>query len=220
MKKRGLSPFLLSLFLWLLAPAALAGTIDTAFLEQPWPDQQVRQTEVGRYPVTWRQRAGKAAGIFAGITFTVPLDRQATWRLANEYQDVGRITPGVTAVRYLEKTDTRRAIQVDVKILWKKLQLTFEVEQEPPEAVRFRLVNRVLGEYRGLCRFQEASAPGRDGTLQPATTMELTTWLQPARPVPQGLLLAVQRMTMLRGARDFLKACDKLAGPVTGPANF
>src|SRR3989338_6929263 len=93
------SPFLLIL---VLAPAALAGTIDTAFLEQPWPNQRVRQTEVGRHPVTWRQRAGKEAGIFAGVKFTLPLDREATWRLANEYQDVGHITPGVTAVRYLE----------------------------------------------------------------------------------------------------------------------
>ena len=203
--KRGLSPLL-----WvLLAPAALAGTIDTAFLEQPWPDQRVRQTEVGRHPVTWRQRAGKAAGIFAGVKFILPLDREAAWRLANEYQDVGHITPGVTAVRYLERTDTRQVIQVDVKILWKKLQLTFEVEQEPPDAVRFRLVNRVLGEYRGLCRFVEASAPGQDGTPQPATSMELMTWLQPARPVPQGLLLAVERMTMLRGVREFFKACDR-----------
>lgn len=204
--KRGLSPFLLAL---LCAPAALAGSIDTAFLEQPWPDQRVRQTEVGRHPVTWRQRAGKADGIFAGVAFTVPLEREATWRLANAYQDVGHITPGVTAVRYLERTDTRQVIQVDVKILWKKLQLTFEVEQEPPDAIRFRLVNRTLGEYRGLCRFEEGSAPGKDGTPQPATVMELITWLQPARPVPQGLLLSVERMTMLRGVRDFLKACDR-----------
>lgn len=207
--KRGLSPFL-----WVvLAPAALAGSIDTAFLEQPWPNQRVRQTEVGRHPVTWRERAGKEAGIFAAVQFVVPLDREATWRLANEYQDVGHITPGVTAVRYLERTETRQVIQVDVKILWKKLQLTFEVEQEPPDAVRFRLVNRILGEYRGLCRFEEASEPGTDGVRRPATAMELVTWLQPARPVPQGLLLAVERITMLRGVRDFLKACDRAGVP-------
>lgn len=187
-------------FVFLLMSASVwAGSIDTSFIERPWPKQRARELEVGRYPVRWRYSAGKAQGIFAGVKFEVPQSRQQVWDRANEYRDIGQITPGVTAVRYLEQTDTRKVIQVDVKILWKTFTLTFEVEQEPPRAVRFRLVNKALGEYRGLCLFEDAPA---------GTSMELATWLQPSRPVPVGLLLAVERMTMLLAAREFLESFD------------
>lgn len=187
-----------------LVPPAWAGSIDTAFIEQPWPRQWVRELEVGPHPVRWRQRASKQDGLFAGVRFTAPLPRQRVWELANRYDDIGTLTPGVTAVRFLEQSPTRQVIQIDVKVLWKTLRLTFEVEQTPPEAIRFRLVNELLGEYRGVCRFEEA-APGADG--RPATALELSTWLKPARPVPAGLLLAVERMVLLQGARGFLETC-------------
>jgi hypothetical protein len=186
--------------LLILGCPAWAGSIDTAVIERPWPKQRSRQLEVGRYPVRWRCSAVKRQGIFAGVGFEVPRARPQVWERANAYRDIGQMTPGVTAVRYLERSETRQVIQVDMKILWKTLTLTFEVEREPPRAVRFRLANRALGEYLGLCLFEETPA---------GTSIELATWLQPSRPVPAGLLLAVERMTMLRAAREFLETCEK-----------
>ena len=188
----------------LAATPLFADSIETEFIERPWPGQWVHEFEVGRDPVRWRQRADKEEGIFAAVRFEAPLPRQAVWDLANEYQDVGRITPGVTAVRYLERSETREVIQVDVKVLWKTLTLTFEVEKDPPQAVRFRLVNEALGEYRGVSAFTEEGT-GRTG-------VELATWLAPSRPVPMRLLLLVERMVMLRAARDFLETCERSGG--------
>ena len=181
-----------------------AGTIDTGLLERPWPTQRIREVEVGRYQVRCREYASKADGLFAGVQFTVPRERQAVWKLANDYSDVGAMTPGVTAVRVIEESPTRRVIQVDVKILWKSLQLNFEMEQEPPNAVRFRLANKAFGEYRGICTFQEGSKPM-------STTVDLATWFKPSRPVPMRLLVIVQRVAMLRGTKEFLRACESNA---------
>jgi len=196
-----------------LVPLVWAGTIDTAFIEQPWPAQSARTYEVGRHEVRWRQRASRKDGIFAGVRFTVPLDRSIVWQLSNDYQDIGKVTPGVTAVRFLEQTPTRQVIQIDVKVLWKTVQLTFEVEQDPPKATRFRLVNKALGEYRGVCTFEEPTAPGQAGASA-ATQVELATWLQPVRPVPMGLLLYVERVTLMKAARSFLKQCEQYPLPV------
>ena len=189
------------------AQSVLAGTIDTDFLQQPWPKQRVRETEVGRHAVRWRERASKQDGIFAGVRFSAPLDRQTTWNLANEYQEIGTMTPGVTAVRVIEQSEHRQVIQIDVKVLWKTLRLNFEVEQEPPSAIRFRLANQALGEYRGLCAFEERRDAG--GETAAATDVELVTWLKPARPVPAGLLLLAERIALLQGTRKFLEACDR-----------
>ena len=164
---------------------------------------------MGRHPVRWRQRASKADGLFAGVRFTAPLPQQAVWDLANDYQDVGQITPGVTAVRYLERSETREVIQLDVKVLWKTLTLTFEVEKEPPRLMRFRLVNEALGEYRGISVFAEEGPAG--GAHPSGTGVELATWLKPSRPVPMGLLLLVERMAMLQAAREFLETCERSA---------
>ncbi len=191
-----------------LVPLVWAGTIDTAFIEQSWPAQSVRTYEVGRHAVRWRQRASRKDGVFSGVRFTAPLDRPTVWKLSNDYKDIGKVTPGVTAVRFLENTPTRQVIQIDVKVLWKTVQLTFEVEQDPPKATRFRLVNKALGEYRGVCTFEESAAPGKEGA--PASTqVELATWLKPARPVPMGLLLYVERVTFMEAARSFLKQCEQ-----------
>ena len=193
-----------------LAPTVWAATIDTGFIEAPWPKQRVHETEVGRYAVRWRERASKTEGIFAGVRFTAPRSQQAVWDLANQYQDVGEMTPGVTAVRYLERSKTHERIAIDVKILWKTLTLTFEVEKESPRILRFRLVSEALGEYRGFCLFE---APAGN-TAESSTTVELATWLKPNRPVPMRLLLLVERMTLLQSARRFLQACDR---PVPAP---
>ena len=185
---------------WLAATLNVsAAAIDTELIQRPWPDQQVHEFEVGRHAVRWRQRASRTDGIFAGVRFEIALPRQTVWTLANERQDVGRTIPGVTAVRVLEQSETREVIDVDVKVLWHRVTLHFEVEKEPPRVVRFRLVNRALGEYRGVCVFEES----------PGTSVELATWLQPARPVPMGLLLLVERMALLQGARQFLLQCDR-----------
>jgi len=199
--------------LTVVAPCLLAA-IDTDFLERPWPKQWVREFEVGRHPVRWRQRASKRDGLFAGVQFTAPLPQQAVWDLANDYQDIGHITPGVRAVRYLERSETREVIQLDVQVLWKQLTLTFEVEKEPPRVMRFRLVHETLGEYRGVSVFTEGEAAGED---HPAGTgVELATWLLPNRPVPMGLLLVVERMVMLQAAREFLETCERAGGASRG----
>ena len=191
-------------------PSQADRTITTDFLEQPWPRQWVRDLEVGRYDVRWRQRASRKEGIFAGVRFVAPLERQTVWALSTDYSDIGKMTPGVTAVRFLEQQPTRQVIQIDVKVLWKTLRLIFEVEQDPPKAMRFRLRNPALGEYRGVCLFQESSHEA--GQNQPnGTTVELSTWLKPSRPVPMGLLLIVERMTFLQGVKEFLTSCERRA---------
>ena len=183
-------------------------TIETDFLERSWPRQWVRDLEVGRYEVRWRQRASRNDGIFAGVQFVAPLEQHTVWELANDYSDIGKVTPGVTAVRFLKQDANRQVIQIDVKVLWKTLRLNFEVEQDPPNAVRFRLRNQALGEYRGVCVFKEAARQA--GEDQPnGTTVELSTWLKPTRPVPMGLLLVVERMTFLQGVKSFLETCEK-----------
>jgi hypothetical protein len=189
-----------------LCGTAAAASIDTTILEQPWPRQWVHEYEVGRYPVRWRQSAGKAQGILAGVRFEAPLGREAVWGLTTHYADVGQMVPGVRAVRILQEGPNRKVIQVDVKVLWKELQLSFEVEHEPPRAIRFRLTNEALGEFRGLTVLEERPAAGPG---QPASTVvELSTWLRPARPVPVKLLLLVERMSLLQGARRFLESCE------------
>ncbi len=200
-----------SCLVWAASISARAGTIDTQLLEQPWPKQWVKEFEVGGYAVRWRQHGSRTAGVFAGVRFAAPLEREKAWKLANDYHDIGTMTPGVTAVRFLEQQPNRQVIQIDVKVLWKMLRLTFEVEQEPPQAIRFRLANEVLGEYLGICTFQEMPPAGTKND-QPTTTMEISTWLKPSRPVPVRLLLLVERMTMLRGVEAFLDSCEPQRG--------
>ena len=178
-------------------------------MERPWPRAHVRTLEVGRDEVQWREAANRKDGIFAGVRFSAPRERVHVWQLATDYTDLGAITPGVTAVRYLERTPTRQVIQVDVQVLWKTLQLTFETEQDPPESIRFQLNAPILGEYRGLCMFQERAAAQ-------TTDVELSTWLKPARPVPMRLLLVVERMTLLQGVKSFLKSCE-VSRPASHP---
>ncbi len=182
-------------------------TIETDFLERPWPKQWVRNLEVGRDEVRWRQRASRKGGIFAGVRFTAPLPREQVWELANDYSDIGKTTPGVTAVRFLKQDSNHQVIQIDVKVLWKTLRLNFEVEQDPPKIVRFRLRNQALGEYRGVCVFEDPSNSAGPGQPK-ATTVELSTWLKPNRPIPMGLLLVVERMTFLQGVKSFLETCE------------
>lgn len=178
---------------------AWAGTIDTAALEQRWPKQREREFEVYKYPVRWRQLLTKTEGIFAGASFSSPAQLQRTWDLATDYADVGRMTPGVSSVRFLEKTPTRQVVQVDVKVLWKDLTLTFEIEQDPPQAIRFRLVNDFIGEYRGVGRFRAE---------QSGTAVDVSTWLQPAVKISPGLIIWAERIVMMKGIRNFLETCE------------
>lgn len=184
----------------LLVTSAQASSIDTSALEQPWPKQWTHEYEVGKYPVTWRQAASAKAGIFAGARFVAPSAPDRTWALATDYTDLGRMTPGVQSVTIAEETPTRRLIQIDMKVLWKTVRLTFEIEHEPPRAVRFRLVNRFVGEYRGVCLMEPA---------EQGTAVELATWLKPAAAVPKGLVLSVERMLMLKGIREFVQTCEQ-----------
>ena len=181
--------------------------VDTSALRQPWPKQWTHTYEVHRDQVQWRHRISRTEGLFAGVTFLAPSDRQTVWDLANNYTDVGGMTPGVTAVRVLKPQPNRQVIQVDIKVLWKTLQLTFEIEQDPPHEISIRLTNQAIGEYRGVCLFDEAPTAG--GAASPETRVEIATWLKPARPVPLRLLLLVERTSMLRGVRNFLETCEK-----------
>ncbi len=195
---------------WLLFALSATAAIDTQFLEQPWPKQRVRDTEVSRHAVRWREKANKREGIFTGLRFTAPLDREAVWRLSTDYSHVGQSTPGVTAVRFLEQTQARQVIEVDAKVLWKTLTLRFEVEQEPPKVMRFRLAHAAVGDYRGVCTFQEV-ADGNAGRR--STVVDLATWVKPARPVPAGLILVAERMMYLAAAKEFLGTCERQGAP-------
>ena len=185
-----------------------ASPIDTTVLQQPWPRQRVRELEVGRYDVRWREAASRKDGIFAGVQFRAPRERTRVWELANDYTDLGSLTPGVRAVTFLERTPTRQVIQIDMKVLWKTIRLIFEVEQAPPRMVQFQLVNKEFGDYRGLCTFDEVSTVPVHGAQGKQTAVELMTWLKPNRPVPMGLLLLVERMTLLQGVKGFLRSCE------------
>ena len=188
-----------------LAGTASAGRIDTSMLEHGWPHETVRKFEVGRYPVRWRQRVSRAEGVLTGVRFDAPVDRQTAWGLAKDYAVLWEMTRAVKAVRYLERTPGRDVIELDMKILWKKLTLRFELEQTPPAEIRFQLLHSKLAQYRGLCRFEERASPG--GPV--ATPTEISTWIKPSRAVPLGLLLIVERALMLEGAKHFLKECER-----------
>ena len=170
--------------------------MDTTFFEGPWPKQWTHDYEVGRHTVQWRQRASDRDGIFAGAAFAAPASQAQTWALANDYSDVGAKTPGVTAVRYLENTQTHQLVEIDAKVLWKRLTLKFEIERDPPNSVRFRLLNRTIGDYRGVFRL----APAAHGTQ-----VEFITWLDPAVRMPKGLILYTERVVMLQSIRNFLR---------------
>lgn len=193
------------LFFWficsvLLTSLASAGTIETTFLEQPWPKQRVKEYEIDKYPVQWRQAVkGKGQEIFAGASFTVPAAQETVWNLATDYTGLGTMTPGVEHVQFLEDTSARQVIQIDMKVLWKKLRLVFEIEREPLTITRFRMLNEAIGDYRGVCRISPEGGQ---------TRVELATWLKPAVRVPTGLILWVERAVMLKGIREFLEACE------------
>ncbi len=188
----------------LVAGATLvdAGTIDTSFIEQEWPKQLVREFEVGRHQIRWRQRGSRRDGIFAGVRFASRLPRAQVWALATNYRDVSPKIPGVAAMRFVEATPLRQVIEIEMHVLFRRFVLRFEVEQEPPSAIRFRLVNAALGEFRGMCLFADAA---------PGTAMELAIWIKPVRPLPIGFLLAAERMILLQGVRNFLDSCEQLS---------
>lgn len=191
----------------LLGGAALAAAaIDTDALSQRWPGERTREYEVGRYTVRWRQQADKHQGLLAGVRFTVPRPRQLVWHLANDYSDVGGMTPGVHGVRIIHEGPNRQVIDIDLKVLWKEFTLRFEMEQEPPNAVRFRWADARFGEYRGIARFEEV--PGSGPQDAPSTRVDLSTRFTSPRPVPVHLLLGVERLAMLSAAKEFLKTCE------------
>lgn len=179
-------------------PAAAA--IDVVRLQQPWPRQRTRTYEVGKYPIQWRQAVDKTTGLCAGVRFTAPLALQATWDLAQDYRGVGQRTPGVEAVRFKEDTPGRQLIELDVTVLWRNITLQFLVERDAPHRLRFELLDSPFGVYRGYAAFAQVSG---------GTVVELATQLQPAHRVPARLLLFVERLALLGGARAFLEACER-----------
>ncbi len=185
--------------------------IDTEALQQSWPKQHVHDYELGRYNVRWRQKLSKQKGLWAGVSFTVPQPRSVVWGLSNDYSDVGKMTPGVQAVRIRQEGANRKVVQIDMKILWKELTLTFEFEEDPPDTLRFRWYDNRFGEYIGIAVFTESVAKSEKEPAQ--TTVELSTHFESYRPVPLRLLLGVERAAMLSATRDFLKSCEKPPAP-------
>lgn len=191
---------------WLIGGVLAAESLNLSALHQPWSKQTVRDVEVGRHQVRWRHRLSRAEGLFAGVRFQAPTDRATTWRLATDYTGLGRKTPGVMDIKMLEDTPDRQVIQVDAKVLWKTIRFVFEVEHHAPQHVTFRMANTALGVFEGVCVFEDA--PGSPGS-QGGTVVELSTRLKPSRAVPLRLLLAVERMTFLQSAKEFLKECER-----------
>ena len=181
--------------------------IDTEALQQPWSKQHTHDYELGRHNVRWRQKLNKQEGLWTGVSFTVPRPRFVVWGLSNDYSDMGKMTPGVQAVRIRQEGVNRKVIQVDMKILWKELTLTFEFEENPPDTLRFRWYDARFGEYTGIATFAEVAAKSEKESAQ--TAVELSTRFKPYRSVPLRLLLGVERMAMLSATRDFLKTCEK-----------
>lgn len=185
-----------------LHAAEPAHLIDTAFLEQPWPRQRVHDYEVDKYLVRWRQRSSKRDGIYAGAGFTAPAGLARVWPLTTDFTDLGTKTSAIEHVEILQESPTRQVVIVTAKVLWKRLILRFEIEQDPPRAVRFRLINRQIGEYRGVCLLRPQGEQ---------TAFELATWLKTPVPVSPRLILWAERVILLDGIRGFLKACEQTA---------
>ncbi|PIQ83210.1 MAG: hypothetical protein COV75_08745 [Candidatus Omnitrophica bacterium CG11_big_fil_rev_8_21_14_0_20_63_9] len=194
------------ILVWLVGGALAAEGLNLNTLHQTWPKQTVRDVEVDRYQVRWRHRLSRADGLFAGVRFQAPTDRATTWRLATDYTGLGRKTPGVTAIKMLEDAPNRQIIQVDAKVLWKTIRFVFEVEHQAPHRVTFRMANAALGIFEGVCVLEDA--PGSQES-QGGTMVELSTRLKPSHSVPLRLLLAVERMTFLQSAKEFLKECER-----------
>jgi hypothetical protein len=173
--------------------------IDAAGLEEAWPKQRIQELEVGRHAVRWRHKASRAEGIFSGIRFTAPAPVETVWERAADYQGIGPTVPGVRRVRTADQGEGRQVVDIDAKVLWREFTMRFEVEQDPPNTMRFRLVRPAVGEFQGIARFRPAGSPEAPGTV-----IELSTWLRPTRAVPIRLLLAVERMAMLHGTKAFL----------------
>ncbi len=187
---------------WFFGSSSLHGAIDTAWLEQPWPRQHVRELEVGRYPVRWRQHIDATQGLLAGVAFTAPLDRERVWELATAVTDLQGISPHIVSVALDEDAPERQVVRLELQVLWKRVALRFEIERNPPSAVRFQFSHDQLGTYRGVCTFAEAGG---------GTRIAASTQLQPSRPRPLQLILALERIVLLRGVRGFLERCEQEA---------
>ena len=184
---------------WYPRPASAA--IDTATLEAPWPKQHVRELDIRRHHVRWRQYASGKDGIFVGARFVSPASVADAWNISADYGELKRLTPGVKSVRVIEETPTREIVETEMKVLWKTVRLRFEVERDPPRAVRFRLVHKRIGEYLGVCLIQPHG--------ERESEVEMITWLKPAVRLPTGLILSIQRMVFLQGIRNYLEACEQ-----------
>lgn len=172
----------------------------------------MRELEVGRYPVRWRQRASRREGVFAGLEFDAPCSRAQLWQQTTDYADFQEKVPGVSRVTVREESPVRRTIDIEMRVLWRTFRLAFEVEEARAadhDEIRFRLAHEVIGEYRGVCWLRDPpAAPGAQPD-RAHTTVGLATWLKPARPVPMGLILLTERMAFLHGVQNFLESLDR-----------
>lgn len=214
----------LGLCIGLLVAAGIpahAETIETGFIEAEWPKQLVRELEVGRYPIRWRQASSRQGGIFAGVSFAAPLPREQVWDRLTDYEQIGHYIPGVAEIRFVEQATTRKVIVVELDVLLRHFWLTIEIQEVEPQTIRFRLLNVPLGEFSGIIRFHPSrpviaekvhtnldQGKGVDTQGGVETPMDMSMWVRPVRSVPGGLLLTVARMTLLHGVRSFLTSCE------------
>ncbi|HEX9780700.1 MAG TPA: SRPBCC family protein [bacterium] len=192
-------PLLAAQIVSLSAGAPAHGAIETEFIEAAWRERPGTELEVGPHPVRWRQHVGEAGELFAGVAFTAPLAREAFWEVAADPDELEAVSPDIVSVTVLESSPSRRVVQIDARILWMTVPLTFEIEEDRPELIRFRLLSGLIGEFRGVCRLTDEADQAPD---EPRTSVELSTWLNPSRPVPGRLVLALERMVMLNGVRE------------------
>lgn len=169
-------------------------------LEGPWPGQREHTYEVGHAQVQWRQRASATEGMFTGARFTAAVPRERAWVLSNDYSGLGTKTPGIQAIRVVEESPHHKRFEVDIKVLWKSATLRIELDEEPPELLRFRMDTLRLGRYIGRARMRAVDASH--------TEVDLATWLSPPTRVPRGLVMWAQRVAIFGGIRNFLKACE------------
>lgn len=187
----------------LAAWGASAPTVDVEALRQPWRNERARVVEVGRHPVRWRHAIRRREGLKAGVRFTAPLPRRDVWTLATDYRAIGRMTPGVSDVQVTPAGPQRQRVAVEVRVLWKQLRMVLDVEHDPPQQVRFLWRHPQIGALQGLCTFDASQPLETDATL-----VECSSWFQPSRQAPLGLLAAVERAALLHAVHQFLSACD------------
>jgi hypothetical protein len=200
---------LLAGVLLILCVVPVDAAIDTTELEQPWPTQRMRVTEVGTHAVHWRQWDGKDRGLFGSMEFVVPYPLDVVWEQSTNLDDIVAVSPDIQSMRIVETAGHRTVVEAKVRVLWRVVTMVFEIEETPQEVVRFRLYHSETGEYVGMTRFTPVTAEQAPATDGEHTGMVVSTRFRFARQVPGAVVLPLQRMILLRGMKRFMEGCQE-----------